>query len=99
MSGIVYQFSNSPINKSIRRLTISASGTVSPLLTGSSHLMWRARTNAGNTGEVRIMTKHTGTDYWTLEAGDDTGWIPGNLQNYWYYGVAANDELSLWSME
>lgn len=98
MSGIVYQFSNSPIAKEINRLTVSASGTVSALMTGSVDLMWRAKTNGGNTGEIRISTQNGTTQFLVMEAGDDTGWIPGNLQNYWYYGTAANDELSLWRM-
>ena len=98
MNGIAYQFANSPINKEINTISIGTSGTVSALATGSADLMWRATTNGGNAGEIRITTKEGTTDCFILEAGVDTGWIPGNLENYWYYGQVAGDTLHLWRL-
>lgn len=99
MNGIVDQFAKSPLTKEINKLSVSASGTVSALMTGSTYdLLWRIRTNGGNTGEIRITTLNGTTQYWALEAGDDTGWIPGNEEGYFFYGQVAGDEAYLWRL-
>ena len=98
MSGITFQFANSPINAEINLLEVTASGTVRALATGSVDLMWKAKTNGGNLGEVRISTQNGQGNYFVLEAGDDTGWVPGNLQNYWWYGTATGSTVSLWRL-
>src|SRR3990167_6897396 len=99
MSGITYQFANSPINKRVKLLSVSASGTVSALGTGSSCLMWRAETHEDNLGNIRISTINGTTQYWFLNPGMDTGWVPGNLEGYWWYGTATGTVFSVWEME
>lgn len=99
MSGITYQFANSPITKEINLLEVTASGTVSALVTGTTEdLMWKAKANGGNAGEIRITTQNGEGNYFVLEAGDDSGWIPGNLRGYWWYGTATGSTVSLWRM-
>lgn len=99
MSGITYQFANSPINKRIRRLTVSVTGTIAALVTGSSVLMWEGYTPTGNGGNIFISTLEDGSEFVTLEASRATGYRPGNLQNYFWWGDTAGDALEIWEHE
>lgn len=96
--GLMDQFAGSPGVHQIDVMTVSASGTVNEVATGSVDVMWRMKTNGGNSGEIRISTNPNTGEYFVLEAGDDTGWIPGSLQGYWFYGTVANDEVSIWRL-
>lgn len=97
MGGITMQFASSPLGKRITRKTVSASGTVSALLTGSTSLMWRLFVGPGNGGVIRVSTDG-GTQFASLGAGADLGWMPGNTQNLSFYGTTSGDELAVWEM-
>lgn len=98
MGGITMQFASSPVNARITRKTVSASGTVSALLTGSTSLAWRLFVGPSNTGHIRLSTQQGSTQFAPIGAGADLGWIPGNTQNYWFYGTVGGDELGVWEL-
>lgn len=99
MFGIANQFANSPRVTTMRRLTVSASGTAVRMLTGSSaSLMWRAKANPSNLGQTLLMSSSVANLDFPLAAGDDTGWNPGNLMDYWFTGYSPNDIIHLWEM-
>lgn len=91
--GIVGDFSESPEYNEMGLITGSAVATQFPSETG---LMYRLKARSANNGSFFI-----GSDasrlFWELDAGDDTGWVAGELSNLWFNSTSGSaDKLAYW---
>lgn len=94
MIGFMSQFALGAVPR-ITRKTVSASGTVSALITGSTARAWKLLTGNANSGAIRISTVNGTTQFASFGAGRDSDWLPGSVQGYWFFGTVAGDEVAV----
>ena len=96
MTTINQQFSDNPHAREIGLITGSASATQFP---DKSCRMIRFKAGEGNSG-VFVLGGNANQQLFPLGAGDDTGWIPANNMNEYYYRTASGsmDQLAYWRL-
>jgi hypothetical protein len=98
MSTITQQFSDSPRNNEFLQFSVSVSGSVTALVTGTSSWggLWMLKVNGANTGKIFFSSESDGSPRMTFDAGDIVSFIPGTLQGLYYHGDVVNDGFSIW---
>jgi len=90
------QFSHNPKQREIGLVTGTVSATQFP---DKPVKMLRLKANEGNSG-LFVLGDNGNNQFFELGAGDDTGWIPANNMNeYWYSDVSGTlDHLNYWRL-
>lgn len=76
--------------------TISVTGTVTFMLSGTYAGTFMLKANPDNSGVIYISDREDGNGSMPYGAGETTGWVPEAMVMLYYWGETAGDRVHIW---